>query len=179
MSNLFKQKSIDCGFVIICQNDNIGQINTTINSIRSNYADNKFCCVFLEHHYSALEKRFKDLTVFKSEGSIMSSINAGLEQSLCDGWNFLIMSGTWVRNSLDRKYSCFLENEKDILFPVIKRKMNFVDGSINGVLIHKKSFKDIGKFNSKSSIDICKLYWANEAIEKGYRFKGIVGITLT
>jgi hypothetical protein len=83
------------------------------------------------------------------------------------------------------KLNQFLNSEKDILFPVVDRKMNFVDGSINGIVVHKKAFKEIGDIAPNSlqkvgynDFEISKLFWAMDAVEKGYKFKAIVGMQI-
>ena len=105
-------------------------------------------------------------------------LTRGLENAPCKEWNFVVIAGSWIRMGLDNKCSYFIESEKDILFPIVDRKMNFVDGSINGFLIQKSLFQDIGPFATDHPLEICKLFWAMEAQEKGYKFKAILGTAI-
>jgi hypothetical protein len=173
---LYQCKTINSGFVIICPNSNIGQIKTTVNSIKHNYIGSKYICIVPKRCHDCEVKEISNLCQTHRGGdTITSLINEGLSKSPSDEWNFIIVGGSWVRGFLDKKYSYFIESEKDILFPIVNRKLNFVDGSINGILIHKKAFVDIGPFGNDNPLEICKLFWGIVAVEKGYRFKAVLG----
>ena len=45
-----------------------------------------------------------------------------------------------------------------------------LDSILNG-----KTFEEVGEFPDMDSLDSSKLIWANKAIDKGCKFKGIVG----
>ena len=54
---------------------------------------------------------------------------------------------------------------------------------MNGIFIHRKLFDEVGDFPSGemqkagvSDIELAKLFWANDAIDKGAKFKAIVGM---
>lgn len=180
MQDLYRCKPLNFGFVIICPSNNIGQIKTTINSIRHAYNTEKYVCAVPEEcHADDLKEMSKLCKVVKGGDTITSLINAGMDKALCNEWNFLVIAGTWMRGNLDKKYSYFVESEKDILFPIVDRQTNFVDGSINGFLIHKKAWKDVGHMPSDNPLEICKLMWTMEAIEKGYKFKAILGTAVS
>lgn len=98
-----------------------------------------------------------------------------MEKTTCKGWNFIIIGGTWLRLGIDKKYSYFVDSEKDILFPIVERKMNFIDGSINGILWHKSFYDLVGNMYNDNPLDVCKLMWATDALQKGAKFKGVVG----
>ena len=61
------------------------------------------------------------------------------------------------------------------MFPVVDRIWNFVDGSINGLMLSKKLHEEVGDFGSGDNLQLTKLIWAHKAIEKGCKFKAIVG----
>jgi hypothetical protein len=176
---LYEKKDINCGFVVICPNCNIGQVKTTINSIKHNYPSSKFVCVFPDHCHDGDIKEINKWCLAKKGGSTVTSlINVGMKYTPCNEWNFIVIGGSWIRNMLDRKFAYFIESEKDILFPLVDRKMNFIDGSINGILMHKKAFDNIGPFSTGNPLEICKLMWSMDAVEKGYKFKAVLGTTI-
>lgn len=166
---MYSHKPINVGFIILCPNCNIGQLTTTISSIKHSYPNSPYHCVLPEHcHPDDLKSHVK------GGKTITSLINAGMSPPPCDEWNFIIMAGNWVKKLLDKKYAYFMESEKDIFFPIVEKKMNFVDGTMNGILIHRKAFQDIGFFANNSPMEVCKLMWAIDAIDKGYQFKAIL-----
>ncbi len=176
---LYQAKNIECGFILICPNHNIGQIKTTLSSIKHNYPKSKIICSIPSHCHDDDAKDINKICPTRKAGATITSlINEGMKNAPCLEWNFVVMSGSWVRNLLDKKFSYFIESEKDILFPIVDRKLNFVDGSINGILMHKTAFNDIGPFSTDNPIEICKLMWAMTAVEKGYRFKAVLGAAI-
>ena len=90
-----------------------------------------------------------------------------------------------VRPFVERKLRYFAESPKDVLYPVVGMKMNFVEGSSNGILINKETFKEVGEFPEHkmqkagvNDFELAKLFWATKAIECGCKFKGIVGLRI-
>ena len=64
-------------------------------------------------------------------------------------------------------------------------KMNFVEGSSNGLLISKELFKKTGGFTEAkmykqgtNSFELAKMLWAMNAMKHGSTFKGIVGLRI-
>lgn len=88
-------------------------------------------------------------------------------------WNFLVCAGATIRSGLDRKFAFFVEDEKDILFPIAENKPYFVDGTLNGIFIHKKTFKEVGEWGEDNDLAWVKTLWALNAIDKGCKFKAI------
>ncbi len=96
----------------------------------------------------------------------------------------IVTEGILVRKNLDVKYGYFLRNEKDILFPIIINydqqgkpidiQMDFISSNINGILLHKKAIKEVGKF-SDNPTEISKFFWAIDAIDRGFKFKSVLG----
>jgi hypothetical protein len=179
MDNLYKQKDIKCGFIILSPECNVVPLLATINSIKNYYVKSKAICVFPE---DCTPKTIEDIKhhcpTYMGGKSITSMINCGLTNAPCDEWNFIVIGGSRLTNCLDNKFSYFIENDKDILFPLVNKKMNFVDGTINGMLIQKKAFKDIGEFPEEGSLEMNKSFWGSTAVVKGYKFKAILGIKL-
>jgi len=171
---LYKYKNLKYGFVIICADCKIGCIKNTINSITTLYPTAKTVAVLAD---SCKQEDFDDMAklkpTYRGGKQLSSMINAGMQHS-CDDWNFIIMSKGWLQSRIDIKYSYFIESEKDILFPIINRKLNFIDADLDGIFIHKKSFADIGEFIDTESLEVSKTIWSSSAVEKGYKFKGII-----
>jgi hypothetical protein len=179
MQKLYTYKAIKCGFVILCPNYNIGQIKTTTSAIKHNYPESKYICTVPETcHPDEVAEIRKLCPCYKGGNTITSLINVGLQNAPCKEWNFIVVGGSWIRGCLDKKFSYFIESEKDILFPIADRKIYFVNGTINGILIHKSAYEDIGPFCNDNPLEICKLMWTMEAIEKGYRFKAVLGTVI-
>lgn len=175
MGPLYQRKQIKLGFVVVCPTPNPGLLKTTLNSLRCNYWDRSLIVV-VPKDLEGID--FGDVTIVPGGNSIISQINTGIDKSYCKEWNMIVQAGTWVRSMLDAKFSYFISSERDILFPVMDRKTNFVDAAWGGLLIHKKAVKDLGSFPENNPEEFCKLLWATDALEKGYRFKGIVGASL-
>ena len=112
--------------------------------------------------------------VHRGRNTITSLINVGMDNSTSE-WTLVVMAGAFLRNNLDRKYSYFVTSQKDILFPIVDGKTNFVDGTLNGIMVHRDTWKEIGQFSNQESLSWCKLSWAMAAIEHGCCFKAILG----
>jgi hypothetical protein len=154
---LYHYKNINYGIVVVCQN--LGYLRNTITSLNAHYPKNK-------------------LTVITEGDSLPSMISKGIKESPCNDWNFVICAKGWIKKKFDLKYCYFIESTKDIFFPVIKNNnLNFIDCDISGLLIHKDAFLDIGDFPN-TTIYNSKLLWYARALEKGYKFKGIIGVRI-
>lgn len=177
---LYQYKAISSGFVVLCPTPNIGHIRTTINSIKYNYKNAKYLCV-LSNTFNEKDieevKKISDIHI--GNGLFSSLLHLGLKNLPCTEWNLIVKSGSWLKSDIDKKYSYFMESEKDILFPLINKKIHFIDSNINGVFIHKNTSKLIGNFPISASIDLCKIYWAAKAVEKGCKFKAIARLAIS
>ena len=111
---------------------------------------------------------------YKGKGTYSSLINVGMRHTLAD-WNFIICAGATVRWKMDRKFSYFIESEKDILFPIAENKIYFAEATLNGLLINKNTWKEVGEMNDDGSLEMVKILWALSAIDKGVKFKAIAG----
>ena len=176
MCKLYQYKPIQVGFVILATEGNIGHVKTTFSSIRHNYPLASHIVVVPEHISDDVVKNIGKLCpCYRGGTTITSLFNTGMNATPCEEWNFLVIAGSWIRPLLDRKYSYFIESDRDILFPIVDRKMNFVDGSINGILVYKGTYLSIGPMDDKNPLEICKLFWAMDAVDKGCRFKAVLG----
>jgi hypothetical protein len=183
----YKPKDINFGFVILSPEFNIGRIKTTFYSIKYRYPGISIICIVPSEATSAEIDEIKELCpVHKGGKTITSLINMGMKKGNKE-WNFLVMESTSVQGGLHYRYSKFMEDEKDVLFPVILEKdtqgkvcklhISFIDASLNGLCIHQKTFKEVGNFGD-NPLEIEKTLWATTAMKKGCRFKGLVGVRL-
>ena len=175
------------GFAIISPDPNIGNLACTIRSIKNNYPDAQYLCITNRNCNVEEFKKMQEICpVLKGKNTITSLINTALRKSKSE-WTLIVMEGTPLHRGIDKKYGLFIENEKDVLFSITmeydkqgrptKIRNNFEDATLNGMLIHKSTFKEIGDFTDES-IPIAKLFWAVKATEKGCRFKGVLGMRI-
>jgi hypothetical protein len=111
--------------------------------------------------------------VHRGQETYTSLINVGLSKTKAD-WNFIVFAGSMIRPNFWVRYSMFLEDDKDILFPVVGGQTNFIDGSMNGILLHGNVLKRVGRLPEISNLEQAKTVWAYTAIKKGCRFKGVL-----
>lgn len=171
MLKLYQYKSIKYGFIILCPNCNFGHLKNTLNSINAYYPNSKIAIIVPDDCVENYPK------AIKGGSTIASMINAGLKEPKCAEWNFVVCAEGWLKNRIDIKYSYFIESNKDILFPVLKTRntnYNFANIDVNGMLIHKNAISDVGDFPN-IDMETSKIIWTTQAIEKGYKFKGVVG----
>lgn len=171
---LYARKELKCGFIILCPQPNVNLLRGTIRSIQSRY-DVPYICVADD---SVQEKEMRELKAvcptYRGKKTFSSLINLGFKHAPAE-WNILTVAGTIVRAGLDQKFGLFVDSDKDILFPVAGGKMNFVEGTINGLFINRKTFKEVGEFADEPSLEMAKAIWGVQAVEKGCKFKAIVG----
>lgn len=164
---------MNLGIIILCPEANYGTLKFTCNCIKA-----ELNCSFIAiTKDKVFEEDLFDLKkyspTFRGGNSTTSMINEGMKRLNTD-WKLVVTSSSNVKYSLWKKYQKFLKEEKDILYPVIHKKWKFYDISLNGLLIHKKAFTDIGDFPNEEPL----LTWASNAIDKNYQFKAIVGARL-
>lgn len=173
------------GFIVLCPDKNIDNLKNTVKSIKAVYSGSPFLAVVGSNvKKDELTAMSAICDTYKGKDTITSLINTGMKKTSID-WNVIVFAGTWLKLALHRKFNLFVKSEKDILFPVAEGKYNFVDGSMNGIIIHKKTFAEVGNFaaapmlgESVDEMQIVKLFWAMSAIEKGCVFKAIVGMRI-
>lgn len=181
------KNELSIGFIILSVDLNVARLKSTNNSIRAHFGDASIVCV-ADKSVSAEEyKKAKDIcNVYKGQNTVTSLINTGFKHAHKE-WNVLIMEGTWVRPHFSKKYLNFVESEKDILFPVTvdydvqgkpKHIYNtFWNCSLNGLMIHHKTFKEVGQLED-GDLENSRLIWAASAQEKNCKFKAILGVKL-
>jgi hypothetical protein len=176
---------MDVGFLILCPDRRIGGLRNTLGSIQSYCYDRDAVCVVGDDATAEDMREFKKVCpTHKGDGTITSLINLGMKK-LKHEWAFILFGGSRVPQFIEKKIDYFATAETDVLFPVIDRKWNFVDGSFNGVVMNTKFFKKVGDFPTVTmqkadlnDFELAKMLWAIDAIEQGVNFKAIVGMKI-
>lgn len=172
---LYTHKSLNYGFVILCPDHAVNLLESTANSIKSRYPGISYICATDDTANAQDLKEMKQICpTFKGRGTFSSLINTGMKHTPAD-WTFLVCAGVTVRAKLDLRFSYFINSEKDICFPIAENKYNFVDGTLNGIFVHKNTFKEIGDWKEFDNLEWVKTLWALSAIDKGCKFKAIAG----
>lgn len=175
------------GFVIIVSDGNIGLLRSTINSIRSQYPDAPYVCV-TEKNTSAedLDAMRYLCPTYIGSGTITSLLNAGYSFGPAE-WNIAVMAGSYVSAGVVRKLFVPVKTNKDIVFAIVPdydrqgKPLNlnsgFVDASLNGLMVHRDTFKKVGSF-SDNPLEVSKTFWAMSALDHGCVFKGVLGVKI-
>jgi hypothetical protein len=164
------------GVIILCPDLNIGGLKYTTNSIKSDFPTTKYVAVVGNNAKPIdVDNLSRFSKIYKGGKTITSLIDTGMKV-LSNEWCLIVMSGSIVRSRIINRYRNFSE-DKSILYPVINRKYLFDEASINGIVLKKQTYNDIGPFgDDMEDIGNAKLMWAGRAIEKGYKFKALVGV---
>lgn len=165
------------GFVILCPEKNLGGLKATVRSIRSFHGDKPHFCILGKNATPTEVAEFNIVCPTVQAGSNHSSmLNRGFKSSKTD-WSIVFMAGQLARSGLFDRYEHFCTSEKEVLFQVIGRKWAFHEGSIHGMMLHRKAMKEIGKLDeAEEDFEIAKLLWASRAIDLGYQFRALVGV---
>lgn len=166
---LYQEKSLDLTVIIL-------SIDGDSSKIEKTYQSSKFLCDTYQSLAVAPEK--KKVTeiscpIYYGGDFVTSLLDTGMCKIKTE-WGYCVFAGSIIKKNIDRKLSLYIETEKDVLFPVVNRMWNFIDGSMNGLLINKKFYTEVGEFGSGNSLQNTKLLWAERALNKGVKFKAIV-----
>ena len=170
----------DLGFVILLTEFRFGGLRATTATINSNFNNARYICSIPADSNEGDVKIAKTICpIVKGKNTISSMINVGIEKSERP-WNLIVMSGNIIRHKPVMRYGRWIESKKDIMYRVTdKVRWKWEDASIHGMLIHKDAIREVGDFLEEESLPACKMEWATRAIQKDYKFKGIVGVRLT
>lgn len=176
---------MNLGFCVLCLDNNISDLKTTLNSIENcSYGRKATVVVNGDTQDSDLKDLKQKYQIIKGKNTVTSLINSAIRKSEFE-WCFLIFSGSKIKPYTERKILNFIKNERDITYPIIEDKFDFVSGSINGMVINKKFFKEIGDMpectimkDGINDFELAKMFWCWSAQEKKALFKGIVGLKL-
>jgi hypothetical protein len=105
--------------------------------------------------------------------AITDMIDIGCKNAETD-WVYFVLAGTRLQKRIDSKNALHVKSYKDVLFPVINRRWNFIDATLNGLLLNKKFHEEVGDFGSGNDLMVTKLIWADRALSMGVKFKAIV-----
>jgi len=159
---------MDLGFVVLGYDGDPSKVTITLKSIERWYGKAKSVVVMPE----GFKDEYKGA---KIGGSSMTSLmNAGMVKPPAE-WNVFLFAGVHVKEKLDQRYSTFMEDKRDIFFPLVWGKFNFIDAPLNGLTIHRQTFKEVGPFGIDNSIEICKMMWFIDATDHGCKFKAVAG----
>jgi len=176
---MYQYQSLDYGFIILCPERTINALRDTVRSIEKFYDVPLLCIVPKETKKAEIDEMKEVCSTIRGGTTYTSLINKGLQKAEKE-WNFIIFAGCFMRPLFYRKYVMFIDGVKDIFFPIVDRKTNFVDGTLNGIFLNRGVLRDIGKLDETSDdLEKAKLVWAHAAVQKGYRFKAILGPKLT
>lgn len=164
----YRYAPMELGFVVVSCDGDPSRIGFTKRSIQKWYGDVKTIAVVPEAH----QRDCPD--ALTSGNSITSMINVGMNRSPGE-WNVVVLAGVTIKEKLNDRYSFFMENRRDIFFPLVWGKMDFVKAPLNGLAIHRETFAEVGPFATDNSLELCKLMWFLEATDRGCKFKGIQG----
>lgn len=175
---MHEPKDMDCAFAILSADGNPKHLDLTASSIRRKFERSPIMCVTIQDcREDAMSEMSSICRVVKARNTYSSMITSALSNPQAE-WNFILISGSSMRSRMYRKYGCFVSSKRDILYPVVDRKMNFVDGTINGIMFHRDTFSEVGGMLEFQSIEESKMDWGYKAACLGYTFKGIVGAGL-
>lgn len=177
------------GFVVISPEPNIARLKDTVRSIRSAFGQGAriSCSISKAIKKEQLDEYKEVCPSFRGGETVMSLINSGMKKSLGDGWRLLVMEGARIPAGLEQRYTKWIDNDRDILFPIVMTHdregrpstilATFEDSTLNGLLIHESMFKEVGGF-SDNPICVSKKFWGMDAEDKGARFKAILGVKI-
>lgn len=170
---IYTHKDINCGFIVLCPEHKTTLLQATVSSIKSRYPNSPVTCITDD---SASDEDMLNLkkicNCYRGKNTFSSLINYGMRYAKAD-WNFIICAGAIVRPRMDIKFSYFIESEKDVLYPISDNKIHFVDATLNGLLLNKNMWREVGEMADEGDFEYVKTLWALSAIQKQVKFKAI------
>lgn len=173
---MFEAKNLDFGFIILCSDLNPLSLKITVNSLKGSHPIYpRIAIVPNEAKNNLIQEMKKFCEVFKGKEHFTSLINTGMRNAATD-WNIFVLSGTIVKTKIADKLSRFITDDSDVLFPIVDRNFDFKHGTLNGLCIHKKTFKKVGPFAEGQHMEKLKEEWAIHAVACcNSKFKAILG----
>lgn len=166
-------------FAVLCPDNNIGMLRSSRSSIAAYHPTSPILAVTSKQTVKADVAEMETFCpTYRGGNTISSLLDEGLKRAKTP-WVIFFVAGNWYKPGVFRRLKCSIKSEHDILFPVIDRKWVFDEATIHCLTMPKQAGKDVGVFGDTSlSLQECKLLWAVGAIEKGYQFKGLVGVPI-
>lgn len=168
---LYTHKPLPMGFLVLCVHHRLDRLTSTLGSLLHNYAGYPVTCVVSRD--SPIEMEGLGVKVVQTEPGLANLLNAGLALRATTPWTMVVRTGTWLPPLLDRRYSFYVESERDVLYPVRHRAL-FDQSALHGLLVPSDIHAKVGDFAGDGVLE--KLDWQGRACQSGYRFKGLFGI---
>jgi hypothetical protein len=171
---MYEPKDINVSMAIVVTDKNSNKINETLKHNYNYYC--KYNKILITNnkkidYYNNGEKYH----IYETNSyQILENYDIAMKNCNTE-WCFLLQAGTYLTKNLIKKLSMFIFSDKDIIFPVKNRVYDFIKNPLNGLLINKNTYNNIGVFGKDNPEDIIKLLWAADAVKFGCTFKAIVG----
>lgn len=165
------------GFVVLCPLRNLGGFRTTVRTIQGSFPGQPLAGVL---GADATDEEMGDFRVgveaVRAGPTVTSLVNAGA-RAVQSEWLCFLEAGTLARPAMFRQHRRF--GPRDIMYRVAGRRFHFSDTSFDGLTVHRDTFLDIGPLDEHpDSLEHIKTFWALDAVAKGCRFVGLVGVRL-
>src|SRR6516225_3186865 len=99
-SKLYHYKPLQIGFVVLCADNNLGHVRSTIANLQRNYpAAPMIVTVSDSMHADDVKALKKQCETYEGKDTITSLINVGMKHAKAD-WNMLVIAGSYVRPNL-------------------------------------------------------------------------------
>jgi len=176
---------MDVGFIVLCPDRNTASLKNTVGSVRYHTSDRECIAVVPKGTVAKELKEFKEICeTYKGQDTITSLVNTGMKKTKHE-WACLVFGGSRIFPYTERRFLPWIKTDKDVIYPVVEHKFGFVEASFNGVVINKNFFEEVGDFPTAAmqkeglnDFEFAKLLWALDAMDKGAKFKGIVGLRI-
>ena len=174
---LYQSVKLDMTIAVLAHEKSLAEIKRTFDSLVNLQFDYKrILCV---SEKSDINSPIFDNTALCKAGNCMTSLIDAACKIAKTEWLFFVFAGSYMPKNIDNKNSRYAQDYRDVVFPVVNRQWNFIDATMNGLLISKQFHEEVGDFGTGNQLDITKLIWADKAMQKGAKFKAVVGAKLT
>jgi hypothetical protein len=165
-------KKLDMSLCVISVNRTVQEINKSFESaFYLDYDCGKILCVKPDFDTTGVD--LENVKVLRHGESMTEMVDFACKNSVTE-WIYFIFAGTKLAKKIDTKNAMHVTSHKDILFPVINRRWNFVEANLNGLLLNKNFHEEVGDFGAGNDLMVTKLIWADKALQHGAKFKGLV-----
>lgn len=162
------------GFVVIVPEFQPGDIRLTCQIIKSTFPEfpSRICLPVgvSDADYGFCSKL--GLPIDRGSATVTSLINKGMSKSSAD-WNFILMPGAKPTQNLIKKFLYFCRDDRDVLYPVVRRKVAFYESAISGIFFNRTTNDELPE--REPDLNMARLIWAAKAMSNGSSFKAIVG----
>lgn len=178
MSKSDRLEPSEVGFVILCPHRNLGGFRTTARSVAGSFPGQPLVGVLGADATDGEVQEFgRDAPTVRAGRTVTSLMNAGVGGLPKAEWVCFLDAGTVARPGMFRQHRRF--GPKDIMYRVVGRRHDFTDAGIDGMVVNRGTFLDVGPLSEgEDSMELVKLFWGLDAVERGCRLVGIVGTRL-